>query len=97
MIKPCQLYKDISPYSDPIYRGQKIKIKCPWVQIVTTAGNSHWLNVANDGVVTKKSMMSRKDMKYVEIESGHYEIMMQSKVVDIINTEINKACESPVR
>jgi pimeloyl-ACP methyl ester carboxylesterase len=97
MIKPCQLYKDISPYSDPIYTSQKIKIKCPWVQVVTTAGDSHWMNVANDGVVTKRSMMIRKDMRFVEVNSGHYEIMMQNRVVDVINTEINKTVENPVR
>lgn len=88
MIKPCQLYRDISPYSEPIVSSHKIKIKCPWTQIVTIGGGSHWMSTKNDGVVTKKSMTHRSDMNFIEVESGHYEIMLRSETVDIINNEI---------
>lgn len=88
MIKPCQLYRDISPYSEPIVASKRIKLECPWVQIVTVGGGSHWMNTKNDGVVTKKSMMYRKDMEFVEVDSGHYEIMMRSEVIDVINNEL---------
>lgn len=88
MLKPCQLYKDISPYSVPIYTSKNIKISYPWTQIVTTSGNSHWMNEPNDGVVTKKSMMCRNDMEFIEINTNHYEVMMKTEVVDMIDKKI---------
>lgn len=97
MIKPCQLYRDISPYSEPIVTSQKIKIECPWIQIVTVGGGSHWMPTKNDGVVTKKSMMYRNDMSFVEINSCHHEIMMRTETTDVINYGINKTVENPVR
>lgn len=90
MIKPCQLYKDISPYSTPIYSSHGIKITYPWTQIVTTGSPSHWMNAPNDGVVTKQSMTFRKDMKFIEVNSGHYEIMLRREPIDIINTCVGK-------
>lgn len=88
MLKPCQLYKDISPYSVPIYTSKNIKISYPWTQIVTTSGNSHWMHEPNDGVVTKKSMMCRNDMEFIEINTNHYEVMMKTEVVDMIDKKI---------
>lgn len=88
MIKPCQLYSDISPYADPIYGSRSLKITYPWTQIVTTGGKSHWMDESNDGVVTKKSMMIRKDMEFIEINTNHYEVMMNREVIDVINKKI---------
>jgi hypothetical protein len=85
MIKPCQLYRDIAPYSDPILSSHKLGFSCPWTQIVTTGGKSHWMSEDNDGVVTKASMMRRKDMEFKYVHSSHYEVMLSNRTVDIIN------------
>jgi predicted alpha/beta hydrolase family esterase len=89
MIKPCQLYRDISPYSYMVNNSNKLKIRCPWTQIVTVGGGSHLINTENDGVVTKKSMTHRSDMDFIEVDSGHYEIMLRKETVDIINYKLS--------
>ena len=78
------LLKDIGRRSKPITELQKIKISVPWLQVVSTVGNVPWINEKNDGVLTIKSMRAKTDIEYTEVETNHYEIMCDDKVIDII-------------
>jgi predicted alpha/beta hydrolase family esterase len=93
LLKPCQLYRDIMPVSVPITRAHKIKLACPLTQIVTTAGDSHLMSASNDGVVTEKSMRARSGATMVEIESGHYEVLMRRQTVEVIQAAIERVQE----
>lgn len=79
-----RLLRDIGPSSAPITSSNAIKIQHPWLNIVTTRGDSPWIMQPNDGVVTVASMRHRSDMQFKELYINHYEIVMSSKTVDII-------------
>lgn len=89
LIRPCQLYKDIGIYSEPILTSKRVVLSVPWVQIVSTVGTTHWINQPNDGVVTYDSMTIRKDVKYIELKSSHHEIMLNPVVPDIVNKQLS--------
>lgn len=79
-----RLLRDIGPNSAPITSSNAIKIQHPWLNIVTTRGDSPWIMQPNDGVVTVASMRHRSDMQFKELYINHYEIVMSPKTVDII-------------
>lgn len=79
-----RLLRDIGPSSTPITSSNAIKIQHPWLNIVTTRGDSPWIMQPNDGVVTVASMRHRSDMQFKELYINHYEIVMSPKTVDII-------------
>jgi len=82
------LFKDITPDSSFISESKCINIRIPWTQFVTTVGDVPWLVGDNDGIVTRKSMMCRDDVDYIEVDRNHYEIVQSQRVVDFINTHI---------
>jgi len=85
-----RLLRDIGPSSWPMKTAKDIKVKHPWVNIVTTAGKSPWMNVANDGVVTISSMKRHsQDMEIVEVDTNHYEVLVSNKVVDILKNKLS--------
>jgi pimeloyl-ACP methyl ester carboxylesterase len=90
MLRPCQLYRDIGKYSIPILTSRRVVLSAPWCQIVTTAGNTHWIHQPNDGVVTIKSMTCRSDVEYVRLNSSHHEIMLNPMVPEVINKCISR-------
>ena len=79
-----RLLRDIGPSSAPITSSNAIKIQHPWLNIVTTRGDSPWIMQPNDGVVTVASMRHRSDMQFEELYINHYEVVMSPKTVDII-------------
>ena len=79
-----QLFKDIQITSDFIRQSFYIEIKVPWTQVISTVGDVPWIRGANDGVVTRRSMTYRSDVKYAEIDRNHYEIVLSKRVVDLI-------------
>ncbi len=86
-----RLLKDIGPNSWPMKHAREIKIQHPWTNIVTTAGKSPWMTVPNDGVVTISSMKKMDDsMEIIEVDVNHYEVVVSTKVVDIIKNKLNK-------
>jgi pimeloyl-ACP methyl ester carboxylesterase len=86
-----RLLKDIGPSSWPMKQLRQIKIKHPWVNIVSTAGKSPWMNVPNDGIVTIASMKRyEKDMDIIEVNVNHYEIVISHNVLDIIKQRLEK-------
>jgi pimeloyl-ACP methyl ester carboxylesterase len=93
LLKPCQLYLDISPLSVPILKGHKIKLACPLTQIVTMQGDSHLMAASNDGVVTENSMRARSGVTVVEAQSGHHEVLMRRHTVEVIQAAIERVQE----
>lgn len=85
-----QLFKDIGTKSQPIVEAQQTSISVPWVQIVTTAGDSAMHITKNDGVVTHKSMTHRTDIPHETFHYTHYEIMNSPEVVEVIENTLKK-------
>jgi hypothetical protein len=54
-------------------------------------GDSPWIREKNDGVVTLDSMTYRKDFELIEVDLNHYEVVLSSKVVEIILEKIKRA------
>jgi pimeloyl-ACP methyl ester carboxylesterase len=79
-----RLLRDIGPSSAPIKSSNAIKIQHPWLNIVTTRGDSPWIMQPNDGVVTVSSMRYRSDMQFQEHYINHYEVVMSPVVVNTI-------------
>jgi pimeloyl-ACP methyl ester carboxylesterase len=86
-----RLLKDIGPTSWPMQTAKNIKIKHPWINIVSTAGKSPWMNVPNDGIVTIVSMKKhQQDMDIIEVDVNHYEVVISHRVLDIIKQRLEK-------
>jgi hypothetical protein len=79
-----RLLRDIGPTSAPMKSASAIQIRHPWLNIVTTRGDSPWIMQPNDGVVTINSMRHRPEMQFEELYINHYEVVMSPKTVDII-------------
>ena len=79
-----RLLRDIGPTSAPMKLAGSIQIRHPWLNIVTTRGDSPWIMQPNDGVVTVNSMRHRSEMQFKELYINHYEVVMSPKTVDII-------------
>lgn len=80
-----KLLRDIGPNSRPMKTAGQIKIQHPWLNVVTTRGDSPWIMQPNDGVVTVSSMRHRKEMQFTELYINHYEVVMSPKTIGIIN------------
>jgi pimeloyl-ACP methyl ester carboxylesterase len=85
-----QLIRDIQPKSPPIVQAKKFKIRHPWTNLVSLKGQSPLMVTPNDGVVTHDSMRHRKDIKLIDVESNHYEIIQSHQTVTIIKQAIEK-------
>lgn len=86
-----RLIKDIGPSSWAMKHAQKIQINQPWTNVVTTQGSAPWIPQPNDGVVTITSQKKRGDiMELIELDCNHYEVVLNDKVVDIINNRLPK-------
>ena len=86
-----RLLRDIGPSSWPMKQIRQIKIKHPWVNIVSTAGKSPWMNVPNDGIVTIASKKRyEEDMDIIEVNVNHYEVVISHNVLDIIKQRLEK-------
>lgn len=89
-----RLLRDIGPNSWPMKQAKTLEIKHPWINIVSMSGKSPWFNVPNDGVVTISSMKSReKDMKIIEVDVNHYEVVVSNKVIDLLKIELGNLNE----
>lgn len=86
-----RLMKDVGTMSQPMREARKLPAPPNWTQVVTTVGQSPWINEPNDGVVTLKSMRSRQDFELVEIPLNHYEVVLSDRVVELILDRIRKA------
>lgn len=90
-----QLMRDIKPSGGPIRDGHAIKIRQPWTQVVTVGSSSSLMMSANDGVVTESSMRRRAgDMRLIDVEANHYEVVLDMAALRIIQAAINEAREA---
>jgi pimeloyl-ACP methyl ester carboxylesterase len=80
-----RLLRDIGPGSTPIKDSNLIPICHPWINVVTTRGDSPWIMQPNDGVVTVSSMRHRSDMQLLELYINHYEIVISPDAAEIID------------
>jgi len=85
-----RLMRDIGPNSWAFKQASKIKIQHPWTNVVTVKGQSPFMLVHNDGVVTVASQKHHEDMELVEVDYNHYEVVLAEPVVDIIKERIKK-------
>ena len=79
-----KLFYDVGPRSAPIVESLRIKVRCPWLQVVSTQGNVPWHFGENDGVVTLKSMTCRQDIEYEYVSYTHYEVLISKEVADLV-------------
>jgi len=86
-----RLMKDVGTMSHIIKDSKYITAPPNWTQVVTTVGQSPWIQEPNDGVVTLKSMRSRKDFEQIEVALNHYEVVISDQVVKIILDKIQQS------
>lgn len=86
-----RLMRDIGTMSTPMREARYLPAPPNWTQIVSTVGQSPWIHGDNDGVVTLKSMRSRKDFEIVELPLNHYEIVISDQTVEIVLDKIKQA------
>ena len=86
-----RLMKDVGTMSHIIKDSKYITAPSNWTQVVTTVGQSPWIQEPNDGVVTLKSMRSRKDFEQIEVALNHYEVVISDQVVKIILDKIQQS------
>jgi pimeloyl-ACP methyl ester carboxylesterase len=84
-----QVMRDISPDSKPIIDSHKIGLNIPWMNIVSTGGSSAMMYGSNDGVVTVSSQKYRPDMKLIEVDRNHFEVLLSDTTVSIIKNELD--------
>jgi len=83
--------KEIGPTSPPIVHAAEIILSVPWCNIVTTRGNSPWISIPNDGVVTVESQRKHPGFDYINILANHYEVLMDPETVFIVQARIKQA------
>ena len=86
-----RLMKDVGTMSHVIKDSKYITAPPNWTQVVTTVGQSPWIQEPNDGVVTLKSMRSRKDFEQIEVALNHYEVVISDQVVKIVLDKIQQS------
>ena len=86
-----RLMKDVGTMSHVIQDSKYITAPPNWTQVVTTVGQSPWIQEPNDGVVTLKSMRSRTDFEQIEVALNHYEVVISDQVVKIILDKIQQS------
>ena len=85
-----RLMLDIGPSSWAMKQASKIKIQHPWTNVVTVRGQSPFIPVANDGVVSIKSQKHHEDMELIEVNYNHYEVVLNDEVINIIQERTKK-------
>ena len=89
-----QVLKDIKPRSKPIIAARDMTLAVPWTNLVSTGGGSPFMLAVNDGVVTQGSMRHRSDIRLVDIDCNHFEIVLNEGAVGVIKAEVKAAKQS---
>lgn len=88
MIHPfSRLFRDTGTISRPIIEAQKLMqvSTTSWTAIITNTGPTAYLPTDNDGVISTSSQLKLSDrMETVCIDTNHYEILQDNRVLDII-------------
>ncbi|TFW09866.1 alpha/beta fold hydrolase [Oxalobacteraceae bacterium OM1] len=91
------VYQDIRPTGAPVMLSRQFDVPCAWTNIVSMKGHTPLMAAANDGVVTIESMRSRNDIRLVEIDTNHFEVLLSDAAVDIIRAAIREVEPSALR
>lgn len=91
-----RVLKDIRPTGQPIIEASQLSAPRTWTNVVTLAGASPFMLEPNDGVVTLESMRHRKDIRFVEIDCNHFEVVLNEKALDVIRHSIIEASHASV-
>lgn len=92
-----KVFRDIHPRSTPVTQSKKFALCCPWTNIVSLKGHTPLMVAANDGVVTLASMRHRDDIRLVEVESNHFEVLQHEKTVATIRHAIREIEHDRIR
>ncbi len=85
-----RLMRDIGPHSEPMATVKNLKIPKIWTNVVTIKGQSPWIMEPNDGIVTIESQRAQKGMEFVEVELNHYEVVIASRTIDLIKSQLSR-------
>jgi pimeloyl-ACP methyl ester carboxylesterase len=86
-----KLMQDVGSCSMPVLLANKINIKWPWCNVVTTAGASAFMSEPNDGVVSVASMQHAQGrMETIDLRVNHYEVVLSHNTIDIIKNRLPK-------
>jgi hypothetical protein len=85
-----RVLQDIRPRSAPIVKSKQVTLPCVWTNIVSVKGHTPLMAAANDGVVTLASMRQRDDIRLVEVDSNHYEVLLDESTVAAIRSSIRE-------
>ena len=80
------LFRNISTSNGVIKGIKAFAPKVPFVVVVTSSGNNPMFPTANDGVVTVLSQKELLEVTYVEMESNHFEVLVNPDTVDILKS-----------
>lgn len=83
-----QVLKDIRPNGRPILEAGRMEAPRIWTNVVTVAGASPFMLEPNDGVVTLESMRHRKDMRLVDVDCNHFEVVLNPQAINVIEQSI---------
>jgi len=76
------LFRSIATTSRVITDLISLGAVVPTTSLVTSSGNNPLFSTANDGVVTIRSQRSLKGANYIEINSNHFEVLMNQDTVE---------------
>lgn len=86
-----QVMKDIRPTGQPIMEAHAMEAPAVWTNVVAVGGASPFMLEPNDGVVTLASMRHRADIRLVEADCNHFEVVLSEQAVAVIRQSIADA------
>lgn len=91
MLPFSQVLKDIQPHSKPIRAAKSLPVRAPWTNLVSTAGATPLIPLPNDGVVTLQSMRARADIRTIDIDCNHFEILLHPRALEAVQEAVDDA------
>jgi pimeloyl-ACP methyl ester carboxylesterase len=86
-----RVLNDIRPTGRPIVEAGDLNVPPNWTNIVTLAGASPFMIEPNDGVVTLESMRHRRDIRLVDIDCNHFEVVLNEAALGVVQRTIAEA------
>lgn len=86
-----RVIKDIRPCGKPIREADTMTAPKYWTNLVTTSGASPFIPQPNDGIVSLASMRHRQDIRLMDVNCNHFEVVLNPSVVEIIRDLITEA------
>lgn len=93
----CQVLSDIRSTGRPIVEARRVEAPRFWTNIVTTAGATPFMFEPNDGVVTIQSMRDRADIRLIDVDCNHFDVVSNRRTVDVLSQSITEALTASVK